>query len=281
MPIASSSRLGTPIPSRMHDQDLNGEDLSLESSGNPYDEYGPYDMDFTASVTRPPPVPYDDPYSDVYGTEAMNPTLDVYQHAVEESPRRPMPSGRRRGRGKDRKLGEQHPVQTSPRRVRGRGRGHWGRGRGHISADFVDDDGYSDQFSSPSSHSSRTHARISSQQISPTTARATGQLSEESVPIPHTPTRNAWQMQQQVPYPSPYSGYHHPVDPQGFPAQYVQPHINPRFASAFGFNIGQSPIGIQRPYTQVGLSESPSTSRVGVWPAYKEMAEETHEADPS
>ena len=281
MPIDSSSKLGTPIPSRMHDQDLKDEDLSFEPSSNPYDGYGPYDMDFTASVTRPPPVPYDDPYSDVYGTEVMKPILDVYQHAVEESPRMPMSSGRRRGRGKDRKLGEQHPVQTPTRRVRGRGRGRRGRGHGHISADFVDhiDDGYSDQFSSPSLHSSRTDARISSQQISPTITRATGQLSEESVP--HTPMRHAWQMQQQVPYPSPYSAYHQPVDPQGFPIQYVQPHINPRFASAFGFNIGQSPVATHQPYTQVGLSESPSTSRVGIWSAYKEVGDGTHEADPS
>ena len=46
----------------MRDQDM-AEDLYGTS---PYDNaYN--DMDFGAGPSRPPPVPYDDPYSDSYG----------------------------------------------------------------------------------------------------------------------------------------------------------------------------------------------------------------------
>src|SRR5436190_12724171 len=46
-------------------RDQNSADSFLEN--NPYAEYGPYDIDFTsAERSRPPPMPYDDPYADDY-----------------------------------------------------------------------------------------------------------------------------------------------------------------------------------------------------------------------
>ncbi|KAJ8474555.1 hypothetical protein ONZ45_g15914 [Pleurotus djamor] len=56
----SSSRFSTPGPSQMRDQEMN------YMNGDAYAAHGPYDIDFTGTSSRPPPMPYDDdPYADI------------------------------------------------------------------------------------------------------------------------------------------------------------------------------------------------------------------------
>ena len=57
------------------------------------------------------------------------------------------------------------------------------------------------------------------------------------------------QQQQQQQYD--YSGY------GGYESQYVQPHINPRFASAFAMNFGFAQANQYAPYGNAGYSSGP------------------------
>lgn len=57
----ASSRATTPSTSARRDYDYFDD-----ASNNPYDEYGAYDMNYGAGPSRPPPIPYDDPYSDSF-----------------------------------------------------------------------------------------------------------------------------------------------------------------------------------------------------------------------
>ncbi|KAG6814151.1 hypothetical protein H0H92_002146 [Tricholoma furcatifolium] len=57
--VAASSRHTSPVPSQSYDMEQ-----TAHFSRNPYDEHGPYDVDFGAGPSRPPPMPYDDPYAD-------------------------------------------------------------------------------------------------------------------------------------------------------------------------------------------------------------------------
>ncbi|KAF9650286.1 NAF1-domain-containing protein [Thelephora ganbajun] len=60
----SGSRATTPsTPARRNYEYF--ED-TFKGSNNPYDEHGAYDTNYGAGPSRPPPIPYDDPYSDSF-----------------------------------------------------------------------------------------------------------------------------------------------------------------------------------------------------------------------
>ncbi|KAF4611728.1 hypothetical protein D9613_004226 [Agrocybe pediades] len=124
--VSSYSRQATPNPTQMRDQELASSEREEYISQNPYDEHGPYDMDYPTPRAGPSslggrtPVPYDDPYSEEYTAP------DVDDREKERASVPSMISGqppsyggntRGRGRGRDRE------------RVRGRGRERE-RGRG-------------------------------------------------------------------------------------------------------------------------------------------------------
>ncbi|KAJ7897194.1 Gar1/Naf1 RNA binding region-domain-containing protein, partial [Mycena olivaceomarginata] len=222
-----SSRASTPA--LMRDQDM----AYLER--NPYDDHSPYDDNFGSGPSRPAPLSYDDPYSDEYNNVMP----------VDVEPPAPAPPNRSNsarndfegsaGRGRGRGRGRGSGFDQGRGRGRGRERERGGRGRGN-------NDRSSSRSWEPRSAITRGpteqdpydphHQHHPPRSLSPTSmaiARATGQFPDgsEFAPQPSgppTPT-TPWAFdpsQQQFNY--------------GYPP-FVQPHINPRFASAFGMNM--------------------------------------------
>ncbi|KAK7063953.1 Gar1/Naf1 RNA binding region-domain-containing protein [Favolaschia claudopus] len=224
-----SSRASTPSPALMRDQELS----YLER--NPYDDYSPYDDNFGMG-SRPAPIPYDDPYSDEYNNvpvveaEPSTPAstsaslLNVSTNSREES------AGRGRGRGRGRGSG----FDQGRGRGRGRDRDRDRRGRGNDRSSFKNRRGSGQQNSSSYNDDSHNPYPPPPRPLSPTSmaiARATGQLPDGS---------------QFAPSPSQDSQWQQTFDPShqfnaGYPPPFVQPHINPRFASAFGMNMQFQP----------------------------------------
>ncbi|KAG6865761.1 hypothetical protein C0991_011958 [Blastosporella zonata] len=243
--VAASSRQSTPTPSQMHDQDMEAGHFSR----NPYDEHGPYDVDFSAGPSRPPPIPYDDPYDDSYMISAIPPPAPEARRGEEFDPRKHESlSSRGRGRGRGRGQARDRGDMGGRGRGRGRGRGdHSGSSRGHSRPDQRTD-GYNagDNWASrPSPMQDGPPARP----LSPTSfaiARATGQLPDSSY-APHganfTPqspnTLAAWG------YPEAFQSNPMFQFGGGYSPGFVQPHINPRFANAFGMNMGMVPSSQQ------------------------------------
>ncbi|KAH9947135.1 Gar1/Naf1 RNA binding region-domain-containing protein [Amylocystis lapponica] len=192
------SRGATPTPSQMRDQDMV-DDLYGQ---NPYDDPGSYnDMDFGAGPSRPPPIPYDDPYSDSYGVLDPQPSSSTPAPPGSGSPRAKtkdvnasprsdgsssddgsVASNRARGRGRGRGSGRGGSGRRDER-GRGRGRGRRGdRGRGRGGDDRRFSSGYAD--ARPPRPLSPTSQAI---------ARATGQYADGSAvsaeyPIPSSPS---------------------------------------------------------------------------------------------
>jgi H/ACA ribonucleoprotein complex non-core subunit NAF1 len=230
----------------MHDQDLV-DDIILK--GNAYDEHGPYDLDFSAGPSRPPPIPYDDPYADEYPPESRSsglinrsiPNRSEYQTSIH-------------GNRPDHKNDRGHSY------VRGRGRGrdreHDKRGKGRQK--WVDTTRGPHQNSSASgtswdgrpiamSQSSVSYDPLIARPLSPTSlaiAHVTGQLPDGSnISMPHIhSTVEAWSYQD----PRLHQGAPFHFNQQGFPPPFVQPHINPRFASAFGLHMNMN-MGSMQP----------------------------------
>ncbi|KAF9531912.1 Gar1/Naf1 RNA binding region-domain-containing protein [Crepidotus variabilis] len=208
----TSSRASTPNPSLMRDQEL-ADDAFLNR--NAYDEHGPYDIDYTApsssSFSRPTPIPYDDPYGEAYTAPDV---ADSEVRMEAEQPRRTTfdhdrpPRGRGRGRGRG---------DTGYQRDRGRGRGQ-GRGRGRDRG------------------SQRHHE---SRQMSPTSMAIARVTAPGSYP-PFTASQQEYSPMYSVQpgnpsFIQPQQDQHHYAPPL-FMQQVssVQPHINPRFANAYG-----------------------------------------------
>lgn len=224
---------------------------------NPYDNaYN--DMDVGAGPSRPPPIPYDDPYSDSYGlpeppTSPISPTSPS---SPTESLRssEPMPHGhsdRLRGRGRG-KMG----ARDGGGRERGRGRGQdrrrgdrgrgRGRGRGNGGGEHWSTRPSSTMPATTDEFNPRTNRAMSPTSMA--IARATGQYPDgpsfpqqntSSIGGPQPSADQNWAYQQ---YPTPYDFNF------GYQQSYVQPHINPRFASMFGMGYGfqqqqQGPYG--------------------------------------
>ncbi|KAJ7786642.1 Gar1/Naf1 RNA binding region-domain-containing protein, partial [Mycena metata] len=247
-----NSRQSTPA--LMRDQDL----AMLER--NPYDDHSPYDDNFGSGPSRPAPMPYDDPYADEYTI----PSTEV------ESPLPPTPSHRensfddsdgfaRRGRGRGRGRGSGVDRNEGRGRGRGRERGKGGRGRG--DNDRRRSDGGANWEGRPA-----TSARLSEpydshhhqpppRSLSPTSmaiARATGQFSDgseftQSHSAPSTPI-SPWAFNPSQQQQFNFGGY----------PQFIQPHINPRFASAFGMNFD-----FQNPHPQSYHQPPPSGAMGG------------------
>ncbi|KAF9454202.1 NAF1-domain-containing protein [Macrolepiota fuliginosa MF-IS2] len=225
----SSSRQSTPTPSQMRDQDMMTESILSKSA---YDEHGPYDLDYGASSSRPAPKPYDDPYSDAYNTPKLKESIGTsdYQLRIEAEHTRPSASGSS-GRG---------PSRSGDGRGRGRGRGRGKRGTNVMRGSFGRED-----------HRVPSDNGLGNEEYDP-------RMPYESPPSPYLQEQNnyafnsvasantnpnaTWgypnqvfgqsQNQQSYMYPSP--SYH---APHVQPSTFVQPHINPRFASAFGFQM--------------------------------------------
>ncbi|KAJ7269410.1 Gar1/Naf1 RNA binding region-domain-containing protein [Mycena haematopus] len=220
-----SSRASTPSPALMRDQDM----AYLER--NPYDDHSPYDDNFGSGPSRPTPIPYDDPYSDEYH--------NVLPAEVEPPPR----SNSDRdlegfsGRGRSRGRGGGPGFDQGRGKGRGRERGGRGRGRGRGNNDrssFRRNEIREPQSTimrgsmeqEPYDPHLRQHPPRSLSPTSMAIARATGQFADgsEFTPQAHAAPTAPW-----------------PSDPFqqsnfGYPP-FVQPHINPRFASAFGMNF--------------------------------------------
>lgn len=234
------SRQPTPSPSQMRDQDLV-DDVILK--GNAYDEHGPYDLDFSTGPSRPPPAPYDDPYADEYPltTSKLSTSSEL---TSDPSPSRNQHHTSAHGARQDR--GDARGHSSGRGRVRGRVREHDRRGNGrHKWAASA----HSPQQNSSTSETSWNGGPIARsptgasydlhipRPLSPTSlaiAHATGQLPDGSIiSMPHThATPEAWGYQN----PRFHQGAPFHFNPQG-PSPFVQPHINPRFASAFGLHM--------------------------------------------
>jgi len=230
---AISSRHGTPIPSHAYDQDMSDSSFS---SANPYDKHGPYDMDFMPSP-RPPVIPYDDPYSDAYYGGS---TFELTQEST-PLPKELVKTEHRTDQRSSSCIQEQnrrdYPRPERTRGVRGgRGRGRRDRGRRHNSDEKSPRGAsWTDQLQD---------SRMAAEQFGshtfqyPSIPPATGQYPDEPTRPPVSPVpdmSNNWSFQQHQ-YPT------HPfvADPRWDQHQFIQPHINPRFASAFGLAVVNS-----------------------------------------
>jgi len=271
----ANSRQSTPNPSQMRDQELADE---MYLSRNAYDAHGPYDVDFdsgaAAGPSRPPPIPYDDPYGDDYTASVAEPSNigSASSFDSKQSPGRSFGSGRGYDRGEHQGRG----------RVRGRGRdrggqrdkGKGGRGGGGYRSSHQ----HSDRKDAPTEFDdsgSRT-----TRSLSPTSlaiARATGQVPYNGLQHQHV------QQQQSLSpmYPDHVNGgswgyshiqpqhqyeYMRPYQRQQAHIPLVQPHINPRFASAFGITVNamqqvnQMPLAVQQQYPPQKMATEPTVS---------------------
>lgn len=245
---------------------MNDQDLSESSftAGNPYDAHGAYDMDFVAGSSRPAPIPYDDPYSDDFtvatpsSTETVPSTSmhrrDSFEQGSGSSSTNERGNGRGRGRGRGRgqDRGDSRQGWESGGRGRGRGRGRSdrgdrGRGRGG-NARPRDNGDEGDSGWAPRPVGQREAVDQYDPHIprplSPTSlaiARATGQYMDGSnfasaVSSPSIPAGGAGVWSNYTP---PQQNQHQfSFGSEAYQQNYIQPHINPRFASAFGMNMG-------------------------------------------
>ncbi|KAG6837648.1 hypothetical protein H0H93_004924 [Arthromyces matolae] len=233
--VAASSRRSSPAPSQHRDQDVG------HYSRNPYDAHGPYDVGFSAGPSRPPPIPYDDPYSDNYtSATALEPAEPLPEPDLHKEKYEPSNFSRR-----DRGNHSRHRDDGS-RRGRGRGRGRNNRA---VSRELSQSDVRIGQdinpwirdplqFQSNNTSDYSQHSRP----LSPTSlaiARATGHMSPTTYahPNPFGPLQprgsgGVWGNLDAFQPPNPM------LNRGGnFQTGYVQPHINPRFANAFGMNM--------------------------------------------
>ncbi|OBZ79554.1 H/ACA ribonucleoprotein complex non-core subunit NAF1 [Grifola frondosa] len=211
----ASSRHSTPTPSHMRDQDIADESYSNEP--NSFN-----DMDFGAGPSRPAPIPYDDPYSDMYGVPDLPPALSPTSSEVKRDSDKqndigshPRPDrGRGRGRGKGR-------GASGRREDRGRGRGRdrrhsdRGRGWGHDQGGHDRSGSWADNDHSqthPDQYDSRARRSLSPTSLA--IARATGQYADGTVLGPETQTAPSPTYQQVADGGWDYSQY--PMQPYGF-----------------------------------------------------------------
>ncbi|ETW87152.1 hypothetical protein HETIRDRAFT_456864 [Heterobasidion irregulare TC 32-1] len=205
-PSTMSSRHSTPTPSQSRDTAAD----TLYGL-NPYDAYGAYDMDYAAGPSRPPPIPYDDdPYSDPYTMDTPNERPSSSDHLIADG-----------GPGSSDLSGRAPQFNE----------------RGRV-ADVTADEAPSEM---------EAQIPLAPQSFLPTPGTvppATGQFTNgigTSVPgdfsAPPVGTGNPWSYDPQFNQFNSYGYAQH---------QFVQPHINPRFASSFGLNV---PF-IQQQYSQ-------------------------------
>lgn len=187
----------------MRDEELAFEDECF-LSGDAYAEHGPYDVDYGSlsglpPSSRPTPTAYDDPYADSYNSLDVTESQGALQSSI---PRTESPSfeyGR--------------PLRGRRRGNRGRGeRGHRGHGRGR--------------------HAGQRHPAISAP-VSPSPDQYTTYFQTHRQYDEYSPLYP----EQHLPHPMALQNVHYGSEPQNYLQPFVQPHINPRFASAFGFSV--------------------------------------------
>lgn len=252
--VDPASRQTTPIPSQQKDTDMSVDLYGM----SPYGSYN--DQDLHAGPSRPPPIAYDDPYSESYGLP--DPSLPKDSPSVPEptaetvsassfQPDRPRGRGRGRGGARDgagRDRGRGRGRDRPRERGRGRGRGRGGGG--------VERDSWGSHTPQQDSNTSEGYDSRSGRALSPTSAaiaRATGQYSEDAhYPTAHqgnsntsiSPLNSSWGYQQYSTYGDYSYEYQQP---------FVQPHINPRFASQFGMNVAYAQPMQYAGYGQYGM----------------------------
>lgn len=221
----SSSRRTTPTPSQSH---YNDDIDNIFYGANPYDAYGPYDDGYrVAGPSRPAPIPYDDPYADEI-------KVDIVKY--EEDLSGPSTEARLSGRELERNFGD------------GRGRGRW-RGRGYDRGGGARDRGRGRGHGRPD-RGRRSWGESRWSQQNPTASSMEPYNTSTSIPLSPAPDEIERGTNQPVGIPGYSSQPFSPSPTWGYPSgdfqvhqfgqrqqqQSVQPHINPRFASAFGFN---------------------------------------------
>ena len=199
----------------MRDEELAADEVFM--SGHAYDEHEPYDIDYAGvpPSSRPTPSPYDDPYADSYNlpdvTEPEGPMGTTVPRVSSSSVEHLRPSrGRKHG---NRGRGFDERGQRSRGRVRNPGRQH------------------------------QTSPALPSMPHE-WTASSTLPHHEEYSPL-YPEQRTLYPMPLENSYPMPYVS-----QPQNYLQQFgVQPHINPRFASAFGLSMYPSTNSAPQGYT--------------------------------
>ncbi|KAF8641216.1 hypothetical protein AX17_000850 [Amanita inopinata Kibby_2008] len=220
----ASSQQPHSVTPRTYDHDLTG---SIVFSGSAYDAYGPYDADYGAGPSRPPPMPYDDPYSDEYnGMSLQAAVIPVGKLTVETETTRT--SFCQDGTATDRGRGRTRARDRAETWGRGKKKGQsrrtnsgstWSHQPNRGNAGM--DEPYSPYYPRP----------LASNTFASETAgeRAFDTPYETQPAFAQNAQTGAWPGYMQ----SPSFG----VAAQGYQQPMVQPHINPRFASAFGLNV--------------------------------------------
>jgi H/ACA ribonucleoprotein complex non-core subunit NAF1 len=176
-------------------------------SGRAYDEHGPYDVDYSSLTAPPPPsrpIPsaYDDPYAESYNSPVVT--------EPEGPPRSDVP------RASSSSIDHDRPSRGRRRGNRGRGHGDRGqRGRGRA----------------------RRYPISPTPSIPPDQSASHTALHLEE----YSPLYPAQDMRRTIPSQNLYPMYQVSQSQDYLPQYGVQPHINPRFASAFGLSMYPSP----------------------------------------
>ncbi|KIL71545.1 hypothetical protein M378DRAFT_182941 [Amanita muscaria Koide BX008] len=208
----SGSRASSQQPSSGVTPAYDGAEIPAYS-GNAFDACGPYDADYVIRPPRPPPMPYEDPYSDAYngvssrvpGTMSHGEVASLGLEAIK------VPE---RGRSTSR-----HPRGQPRGRGRGRGRGRrpsHGSGATWSPQPNLTQEGSVEPYSP---HDPRLIAADSFGHMVP---------GQSGTAVPYAPMWPGFPQAQSFNFGAQQGYQHQPV---------VQPHINPRFASAFGFNM--------------------------------------------
>ncbi|KAF8625222.1 hypothetical protein AX15_005522 [Amanita polypyramis BW_CC] len=221
----ASSQQPPTIPSQAYEQ---GPTNVPAYSGTAFDAYGPYDADYGMAPPRPPPMPYDDPYSDEYSGVSSVMT-SATEATVEDRTRREAPFANYKNPGSaERGRGRFRHRRAEPR---GRGRGR-GRGReGHSG------DGWSHQPTFQKDKSVEPYSPHDPRPLTPGSfARAAP--GQNTFTAPHTSQPPFVQGSEMGAWPGFSQTQAFNPATQGYQQQpMVQPHINPRFASALGWNF--------------------------------------------
>jgi H/ACA ribonucleoprotein complex non-core subunit NAF1 len=209
----------------MRDQDMMTESVLNKSA---FDEHGPYDLDYGAGPSRPTPKPYDDPSLSADDASPSNGTAASSSSRIQFE----------RSRSRDRSFSQQSEG--------------WGRGRGgrrgkrannHPRGSSGRDGGFPRSTGTAGADAEGYDPRMPQESLPSPLVQ--GQNSNYA---PSMDTSASWdypsqpfgQLQSQQPFMFPGPSYQ---TPYAQPSAFVQPHINPRFASTFGFQVAPSAAG--------------------------------------
>ncbi|KAH7886067.1 Gar1/Naf1 RNA binding region-domain-containing protein [Phlebopus sp. FC_14] len=210
----SSSRQSTPASSRSHLDDVVDDTFY---GTNPYSAHGPYDDDFT--VTRPPrpaPMPYDDPYTEPADIKTVthSPTERSGSDSGHDD-RFPTPMGWENSHDKAHNSSRPRTPRDRPP-----------PGRGSPGKTYRNRQAFRSARRSYKSHSATSEGTNLGRSLAPTPYGV-------EFATPRLPANAAVYSSAQPSWSCPSSN----LPSQNYYQPFVQPHINPRFASAFGINL--------------------------------------------